>query len=146
MPLARTMNLSNPDREEPDINLTSLIDVVLLLLVFFMITTSFVRESKIGIRLPDASSAVQVEASDEPMVISVTAKGAYLVNGRALLDNRRVTLANAIRMTAGDNPGVRITVSADADASHQTVITAMDVAGKLGYSEISISTLRKQGD
>ena len=140
------MNLRNPDREEPEINLTSLIDVVLLLLVFFMITTSFVRESKIGIRLPEASSSAQIEAADEPLVISVTSQGTYLVNGRALLDNRRVTLSNAIRMTAGDQPGTRITVSADAEASHQAVITAMDVAGKLGYSEISISTLRKQGE
>ena len=136
------MNLrSNAEREEPEINLTSLIDVVLLLLVFFMITTSFVRESKIGIRLPEASSSVQAEVLDEPMVITVTAQGSYLVNGRALLDNRPATLESGIRLLAGDNPGTQITVSADAEATHQAVITAMDVAGKLGYVEINIATV-----
>ena len=136
------MNLrSNAEREEPEINLTSLIDVVLLLLVFFMITTSFVRESKIGIRLPEASSAVLAEVMDEPMVISVSAQGSYLVNGRALLDDRPATLESAIRLLAGDNPGTQITVSADAEATHQAVITAMDVAGKLGYVEINLATV-----
>ena len=75
------------------------------------------------------------------MVISVTAQGTYLVNGRALLDNRPVTLESAMRMLAGDNPGQQITVSADADASHQHVITAIDIAGRLGYVEINLSTV-----
>lgn len=135
------MNLSSPSHEEPEINLTSLIDVVLLLLVFFMITTSFVRESKIGIRLPEASSTAQVEIQDGSMVVSVTAQGTYLVNGRALLDNRPVTLESAMRMLAGDNPGQQITITADADASHQHVITAIDIAGRLGYVEINLSTV-----
>ncbi|MDP6436857.1 MAG: biopolymer transporter ExbD [Gammaproteobacteria bacterium] len=138
------MNLRNPSREEPEINLTSLIDVVLLLLVFFMITTSFVRESKIGIRLPEASSVQPAEALEEPMVISVTAQGTYLVNGRVLLDNRPETLEAAIRMLAGDNLGGKATVSADAEASHQSVITALDIAGKLGYGEINIATLQPE--
>jgi len=139
------MNLRSPDREEPEINLTSLIDVVLLLLVFFMITTSFVRESKIGIRLPEASSTQEAVVMEAPMVISVSAQGTYLVNGRQLLDNRSETLDKAIRSLAGDNLGGQITVSADADASHQSVITAMDVAGRLGYVEINIATI-KPGD
>jgi biopolymer transport protein ExbD len=134
---------SNAEPEEPEINLTSLIDVVLLLLVFFMITTSFVRESKIGIRLPEAGSTVQAEVMDEPMMISVTAQGSYLVNGRALLDDRPATLESAIRLLAGANPGTQITVSADAEATHQAVITAMDVAGKLGYVEINIATVQQ---
>ena len=140
------MNLRSPSREEPEINLTSLIDVVLLLLVFFMITTSFVRESKIGIRLPEASSTAQVEVMEEPMVISVSAQGTYLVNGRTLLDSRPETLESAIRMLAGDSPGTRITVSADAQATHQAVITAMDVAGRLGYVEINLATVQPERD
>jgi biopolymer transport protein ExbD len=136
------MNLRSPSHEEPEINLTSLIDVVLLLLVFFMITTSFVRESKIGILLPEASGSQPAEALEEPMVISVTGQGSYLVNGRPLLDNRPETLEAAIRMLAGDRLGGKATVSADGSASHQVVITAMDVAGKLGYSEINIATVK----
>ncbi len=137
------MNLGSRSREEPEINLTSLIDVVLLLLVFFMITTSFVRESKIGIRLPEASATEQVAAQDEPLVISVTAQGTYLVNGRLLIDTRAATLENAIRRLAGDAPGESITISADAEATHQAVVTAMDVAGRLGYTQISIATVRE---
>ncbi len=138
------MDLSSRSREEPEINLTSLIDVVLLLLVFFMITTSFVRESKIGLRLPEASSTDIVEVQEEPMVVSVTAQGTYLVNGRLLIDTRAETLENAIRKLAGDQPGTQITLSADADATHQAVVTAMDVAGRIGYVEINIATIRQQ--
>jgi len=137
------MNLSSRRREEPEINLTSLIDVVLLLLVFFMITTSFVRESKIGIRLPEASSTEAAALQDEPMVISVTAQGTFLVNGRLLIDTRPETLESAIRKLENIDRGTRITVSADAEATHQAVITAMDVAGRLGYTEINIATVRK---
>lgn len=140
------MNLSSRSREEPEINLTSLIDVVLLLLVFFMITTSFVRESKIGIRLPEASSTDIVVAQDEPMVIAVTAQGTYLVNGRLLIDARAATLESAMRKLAGDEHGAQVTISADAEASHQSVITAMDVAGRLGYTEINIATARERQD
>jgi biopolymer transport protein ExbD len=142
----KTMNLSSPSHEEPEINLTSLIDVVLLLLVFFMITTSFVRESKIGIRLPEASSMAQVEVQDKPMVITVTAQGTYLVNGRTLLDKRPETLESAIQMLAGDTPGTQVTVTADADASYQAVITAMDVAGRLGYVEINLATVQQESE
>ncbi len=142
----KAMNLQSRNREEPEINLTSLIDVVLLLLVFFMITTSFVRESKIGIRLPEASSTSLTEISSEPLVIAVTAQGGYLVNGRALLDNRPDTLASALReISASENTGGRITVTADAQASHQAVITAMDVAGRQGFTEINIATIRTNG-
>jgi len=140
------MNLRTRSREEPEINLTSLIDVVLLLLVFFMITTSFVRESKIGIRLPEASSTGAVEKQQESLEISVTAQGTYLVNGRALLDDRPATLEAAIRMVGGESPGGQVTVSADADATHQAVITAMDVAGKLGYVEINLATVQAEGE
>ncbi len=138
------MNLRTRKREEPEINLTSLIDVVLLLLVFFMITTSFVRESKIGLRLPEASSTGVVETQDQLLEISVTAQGTYLVDGRALLDNRPATLEAAIRLVSADNPGTQVTVSADAEASHQAVITAMDVAGKLGYIEINLATVQTE--
>ena len=140
------MNLSSRKREEPELNLTSLIDVVLLLLVFFMITTSFVRESKIGIRLPEASQTAPAAVTDaaEPMVISVTAQGAYLVNGRLLIDARAETLENAIRKLETEERDPRITISADAEATHQAVVTAMDVAGRLGYSEINIATVRKE--
>jgi len=140
------MNLRSRDREEPEINLTSLIDVVLLLLVFFMVTTSFVRESKIGIRLPEASRTEDAVIQDEPLTVSVTAQGTYLVNGRSLLDNRAATLEAAIKVLAGDSPAQAVTISADANASHQDVVRAMDVAGRLGYVEINIATVKPGAD
>lgn len=136
------MKLRTAERDEPDINLTSLIDVVLLLLVFFMVTTSFVRESQIAIRLPEANSESEMSVV-APLEISITADGAYRVNGRPLVDSRPGTLAAAIRKLASeaDLTG-SVTISADAQASHQSVVTAMDVAGRLGYKEISIATVR----
>jgi biopolymer transport protein ExbD len=105
-----------------------------------------VRESKIGIRLPEASSTSLTEVSSDTLVIAVTAQGSYLVNGRALLDNRPETLAGALRELASDTDmGGRITVTADAEASHQAVITAMDVAGQQGFTEINIATVRADG-
>jgi len=136
------MNLSSRRRDEPEINLTSLIDVVLLLLVFFMITTSFVRESRIGIRLPQARSGEPGLQEAAPVTIAVTAQGTYLVNGRLLIDSRPATLESALRKTAGDEAGTEITINADAEATHQAVVTAMDVAGKLGYVQINIATIR----
>jgi biopolymer transport protein ExbD len=139
----KVMNLSSRRRDDPEINLTSLIDVVLLLLVFFMITTSFVRESSIGIRLPEAASSERMTEFELPMTVSVTAEGTYLVNGRLLIDARASTLESAIRKLTTDEDDKRITISADATASHQAVITVMDVAGKLGYVEVNISTVRE---
>jgi biopolymer transport protein ExbD len=135
------VNLSSQRQDEPELNLTSLIDVVLLLLVFFMVSTSFVRESRIGIRLPEAGNAQPAQVITEQMTIAVTAQGGYLLNGQALIDGRPETLEAAILKLAADFSDTAITVSADANASHQSVVTAMDVAGKLGYREISISTV-----
>lgn len=140
------MKLRSIERQDPELNLTSLIDVVLLLLIFFMISTSFVHESKLGIRLPEASATSESAEADDPLIVSVTAQGNYLVNDRALLDSRPETLQDAIRELAGSNPGTRITISADAQATHQSVITAMDIAGRLGYIEINIATVKPKAD
>lgn len=140
------MKLHSSEHQDLEINMTSLIDVVLLLLIFFMISTSFVSESRVGIRLPEASGEADIAAIADPLVIAVTAKGSYLVNDRALLDNSPDTLADALIEVAGGNPGTRITISADAEASHQSVITAMDVAGRLGYIEINIATVKPKSD
>lgn len=140
------MKLRSSEHQDLEINMTSLIDVVLLLLIFFMISTSFISESRVGIRLPEASGEAEVAATTDPLVIAVTAQGSYLVNDRALLDNSSDTLADALIEVAGGNPGTSITISADAEASHQSVITAMDVAGRLGYVQISIATVKPKAD
>ncbi len=135
------MNLQSRSREEPEINLTSLIDVVLLLLVFFMVSTSFVREAEISLRLPQAEADSEVVAPAELLEITVTQAGTYLVNGRPLVNNQRRTLRAAIERLIGDNRDLPVFIRADAEATHQAVVTAMDVAGQLGFVEINIATV-----
>jgi len=133
------------NQTEPEINLTSLIDVILLLLVFFMVTTSFVRESELAIRLPEVSESTDTAIEEAELAIIVTAKGSYFVNNRALVDNRPATLQAAIRKLMPGLDAKRVSITADAEASHQSVVTAMDVAGKLGFVHISIATVSSPG-
>jgi biopolymer transport protein ExbD len=135
------MKLRPGSRPEPEINLTSLIDVVLLLLVFFMVTTSFVRESELTIRLPQVDESAERSADKPVLEITVSATGSYFVNKRALIDSRPETLTAAILKLIPDLDVDGVTITADAEASHQSVVTAMDVAGKLGFVNISIATV-----
>ena len=129
------MRLNLRPRAQPEVNLTSLIDVVLLLLIFFMVSTSFVKQSQIAIRLPEADSASVVEEPPERIDIMITETGVYLVNNRELINNRPETIRNALqKVSAGDN-SLPLTISADANAKHQHVVTAMDVAGRLGFTQ-----------
>jgi len=109
-----------------------------------MITTSFVRESELAIRLPEASDELPPVTDRENLEIVVTANGRYLVNGKALVDNRAVTLRAAIRKLQPEMMLSHATISADAEASHQSVVTAMDVVGQLGITQISIATVSGQ--
>ncbi len=140
------MNLQVRPRVEPEVNLTSLIDVVLLLLIFFMVSTSFVKQSQISIRLPDAESASIVEEIPEQLDIMITEQGTYLVNGRELINSRPETIRNALQKLSGGNTNLPLTISADANARHQHVVTAMDVAGKLGFVKINIATVNDPTD
>ena len=135
------MNLQSRSKEEPEVNLTSLIDVVLLLLVFFMVSTSFVRETEISLRLPQAEARSEPVVEAEQLEIVVTESGSYLVNGRALVNSERATLRTAIERTVGDTRELPVFIRADAQATHQAVVTAMDVAGQLGFVQISIATV-----
>ena len=139
------MKLRPENRLEPELNLTSLIDVVLLLLVFFMVTTSFVRESELTIRLPEAADSAERSGEIPRLEITISATGRYFVNNRALIDSRAETLKAAIIKLMPDLDADSVTITADAEASHQSVVTAMDVAGKLGFVNISISTVPATG-
>ena len=135
------MKLQSRSREEPEVNLTSLIDVVLLLLVFFMVSTSFVREAEINLRLPEANVEAQPQTVADVLEITVTASGGYLVNGRQLVNDERRTLRGAIERLIGDDRSMPVYIRADAEATHQAVVTAMDVAGQLGFININIATV-----
>lgn len=131
--------------DEPEINLTSLIDVVLLLVVFFMLSSTFIDEGRVRVRLPEASSVPTERARAERIVVTVTQTGSYRVNDRELINTSADTLRAALVKIAGEDRAAAVTLRADARATHQAVVTAMDVLGKLGFAEINIATV-EQGD
>ena len=135
------MKLNLRPRAQLEVNLTSLIDVVFLLLIFFMVSTSFVKQSQINISLPQAERSTLVEESPEQIDIMITETGTFLVNGRELINNRPETIRNALQKVSVGNNDMPLTISADANARHQHVVTAMDVAGRLGFTKISIATV-----
>ena len=139
------MRLNLRPKSQPEVNLTSLIDVVLLLLIFFMVSTSFVKQSQIAISLPQADSASNIEEPPEQIDIMITEAGTFLVNGRELINSRAETIRNALQKVSGGNNDLPLTISADANAKHQDVVTAMDVAGRLGFAQISIATVNDPG-
>ena len=135
------MKLQSRSKEAPEVNLTSLIDVVLLLLVFFMVSTSFVRDAEITLRLPQAEASTSPITLDEVLDITVTQTGSYIVNGRPLVNSQRRTLRAAIERLMGETRDLPVTIRADAEATHQSVVTAMDVVGQLGFVRINIATV-----
>jgi len=134
------MKLQRRSREEPEVNLTSLIDVVLLLLVFFMVSTSFVREAEINIRLPEASAQAPQDSDEEVLEIAISQTGTYFVNGRPLVNSERRTLRRAIEQLVGERRDMPVVIRADAQSLHQASVTAMSVAGELGFQNIVIAT------
>jgi biopolymer transport protein ExbD len=135
------MKLQSRSREEPEINVISLVDVLLVLVLFFMVSTSFLRETEISLKLPEANAASQAAASDDELEIVITQSGAYLVNGRELINSERRTLRAAIERLAGAKRDQRVFIRADAAATHQAVVTAMDVAGQLGFTQLNIAAV-----
>jgi len=138
------MNLKPRRSEEPEINLVSLIDVVLMLVVFFMLSSTFVDEGRVRIRLPQAQGAPQATKQSEPIVVSVSQAGGYRVNENELINNSPETLRAALVKVAGQDRAGRIIVRADGRATHQSVITVMDVLGRLGFTEINIATVKEE--
>jgi len=135
------VNMRPRRHEDPEINLTPLIDVVFLLLIFFMVSTTFNRESELKIQLPEAGREA-VEQPAESVEVTVSADGRYYVNGRAVVDRRVGTLRRAIEKAAGGRTDLPLVVRADARAEHQAVVRAMDAAARAGFARLSIATVR----
>jgi len=140
------MNLKPRRNEEPEINVTSLIDVVLLLVVFFMLSSNFTAEGRLRVRLPQASTLPAQRSSEEGLVVTVSASGSYLVNGRELVNSSPDTLRAAIVKTVGNGTRTAVvTIRADGRATHQSVVTAMDVLGRLGFTQMNVATVNDSG-
>jgi len=138
------LNLKPERREDIDLNLTPLIDVVFLLLIFFMVSTTFEKTSKLKIDLPEAS-AQATQQVNKKIVIGIDVKGRYYINDRQLVNTQLKTLKLALLKIAGDNKEVPIVLRADAKTPHQAVVRAMDAASQLGLTRLSISTLETSG-
>jgi biopolymer transport protein ExbD len=138
------MNLRQSRIEDPEINVVSLIDVVLLLVVFFILSSRFTDEGRLRVHLPQASAVPTEKVGGEPLVVSVTQQGGYLVNQHELINSSPETLRAALLKEAGTNRTMRVTLRADARATHQSVITAMDVLGRLGFAEVNIATVKEE--
>ena len=138
------MNL-RPERsdERVDVNLTPLIDVVFLLLIFFMVSTTFDRHAKLKVELPEAS-AKQTQQQQQSIVLSIDAKGNYFINDRQLVNTRLETLKIALQKTLADEKDVPLVLRADAKTPHQAVVRAMDAASQLGLTRLSIATVESQ--
>ena len=132
---------SGKDKGDPEINLIPLIDIALLLVIFFMLSSTFLQEGRLKIELPQASLAPTGRQKSDPLVITVTQSGTYRVNDRELINNSPDTLRAAIQEVAGADRNKPATVRADGRATHQSVVTAMDVLGKLGFVKINIATI-----
>ena len=139
------MNFNPRHEQEVDVNITPLIDVVFLLLIFFMVSTTFVRESEIDLTLPEASAELRDEPIDK-IEIAVDKKGQYFVNGKALINSQLETMKAALREqnTADGDP--LVIISADAEASHQSVITVMDAARQVGLVRVTFPTQIRPDD
>jgi len=134
----------NPRRaEDPEINLISLIDVLLVMVIFFMLSSTFIDEGRVRVQLPEAGAEHHDNRTAEPVVVTVTQQGAYRVNERELVNSSRETLRAAVAAVAGDARDARVVVRADGRATHQSVVTAMDVLGKMGFARLDIATVQQ---
>jgi len=132
-------------RENVEINLASLIDVVFILLLFFVVSTTFTRETQLKVDLPEAASGTPPEQTAlKQLEILVGADGAFSVNGQALLESNLSNLMAALQKESDGDNSLPLTISADGKTPHQAVITAMDAAGKLGFSHLRITTVEAQ--
>ena len=138
---------SRTEDAEADINLTPLIDVVFLLLIFFMVTTTFSKEAQIKLQLPSADSSEEVPAESRSITIQISDIGQYAVRGpddkdgpRELINAARETLEKAIARSAGGLKDPIIVIRADQLATHNSVVQAMDAARNLGFFQVTFTT------
>ncbi len=140
------MNFRRQRKENLEINITPMIDVVFLLLIFFMVTTTFNRETELQIQLPEAQG-------NEPVVkkvveVTIGASGTYFVNNEQVINTEIATLKKAISDAAGNQVKLPLVIAADAKSPHQSMISVLEAAGDLGFVHITFAakTSPKKGD
>ena len=139
------MNLHPHKKSAPELNLTPLIDVVFLLLIFFMVSTTFERESQITIELPEAGGE-ELVIEKEVLDITVDRDGRFFVNQREVINTEVATLKIAISKAVGDNRKIPVLINADAQSPHQAVMTVMDAASQLGLVDMTFVAHKPTGN
>ncbi len=134
------MQFRRQSNQDEQINLTPLIDVVFLLLIFFMVSTTFTKETHLEIDLPEASAEPATVNEGLSIDISIQVTGDYVINGQVLVNQQAATLQRALKKVADGDNTLPLTITADANTPHQAVVRAMDVAGQLGFAQLRITT------
>ncbi|WP_347908276.1 biopolymer transporter ExbD [Pseudomonas grandcourensis] len=135
------MKFRRKQRENVDINLVSLIDVVFVLLLFFVVTTTFTRETQLRVELPEAVSGASADDQARQLDIAISADGVFSVNNHILPKSDLASLMDALQKEANGDTNRPLSISADGKTQHQSVVTAMDAAGKLGFSHLRMTTI-----
>ncbi|MBK8186292.1 MAG: biopolymer transporter ExbD [Cellvibrio sp.] len=133
------MKFRRQSTNNDEVNLTPLIDVVFLLLIFFMVSTSFTKETHLKVDLPQANGQPSSDLPEQ-IEILIAVDGCYAVNGRALVNTKIETLKTALEKTANGNVKIPLIITADAKSAHQYVVQAMDAAGQLGFVNLRMTT------
>jgi len=131
------MNFRPKKTDEIELNLTPLIDVVFLLLIFFMVTTTFDRETQLKIELPQASG--EQRKAQKLLEVSIDSKSHFFINQQEVVNSGLDTIKKALKQAAGDEKNPPLLISADGQATHQSVITVLDAAGQLGFVNITFA-------
>ena len=140
------MKFRRKQRVEPGIDITPLIDVVFLMLIFFMVSTTFTREAHLQISLPEADAVPEADQR-ERLELVIAASGNYALNGKVLVNSRIETIMAALGEASGGDVEQPLVITADAKTPHELVVRAMDAAGRIGFSRLSITTrLPQEGD
>lgn len=133
------MKFRRKQRVEPGIDITPLIDVVFLMLIFFMVSTTFTREAHLQISLPEADAVPEADQR-ERLELVIAASGNYALNGKVLVNSRIETIMAALGEASGGDVEQPLVITADAKTPHELVVRAMDAAGRIGFSRLSITT------
>jgi len=134
------MNMRPRRQEDPEINLTPLIDVVFLLLIFFMVSTTFDRQTQLKVDLPQAAAVAEEQKKARIIEVVVDRQGHFYLDNQELVSHDLETLKRALKKAAEGNVDIPIQVSSDRQAPFQAVIMVMDAAGQLGMSRLSFLT------
>jgi len=139
------LKLQNHIKEDPNVDLTSLIDVIFLLLIFFMVSTTFDKQALLKVNLPEASEVEESEEMPDTLELVIDAEGRMFLNDQRLVDSEARTIRAAIEQEAGTQRDIPLILRADRETPHHFVVTSMDVAAQLGFSNLSIATDRGDG-